>query len=291
MRLLVSICAVAGLAFGQPQAPPASKAAVPFQCVPEELDAAGLTCTAKQPCTIYLELSALEPVGGRLVVAGNIHTPEATLTSILLSSDDGGHTWMEPFARLRGAGLEQIQFLDYETGWVVGQVLQGRPRDPFFLLTRDGGKSWQIRPVFDESHTGVVEKFAFESRTRGSLLVDRLQSAENGARHELYESNTGGDSWSVLQVSDKPLQLKHKLPEANPDWRLRPDAPSKSYKIEQRQADRWHVVSTLPIHLGECSSMDPPPLPEPTAAETGDLQLETSKPAAPARKPSLKKKP
>jgi photosystem II stability/assembly factor-like uncharacterized protein len=233
---------------------------VRFQCAAEDLDAAGLSCTPAQPCAVFLELASVESVGGKIFLSGNLHSTSSTLSSVLLASDDGGRTWTEPHSRVRLAGLDQIQFIDFETGWVAGQTLQGTPRDPFLLVTRDGGKSWQVRPVLEESRVGAIETFWFDSKTTGALLIDRMQPTETGARHELYSSMTGGDSWSLEQVSAAPLKLRHPRPDqTNSDWRIRADAPSKSYHVEQRQADRWRTVAVAPIHITDCKTMESPP--------------------------------
>ena len=117
------------------------------------------SCTAAEPCPVYVELTALEVIGPKVFVTGNLHTERSTLASLLVASEDGGRSWSEPAARIRTASLDQIQFIDFETGWISGQTVQGRPRDPFFLVTTDGGKSWRQRFVFDESHPGVIEQF------------------------------------------------------------------------------------------------------------------------------------
>jgi photosystem II stability/assembly factor-like uncharacterized protein len=44
------------------------------------------------------------------------------------------------------AGLDRIQFIDFENGWVSGEVQHPLPRDPFLLATTDGGKTWQRAP-------------------------------------------------------------------------------------------------------------------------------------------------
>src|SRR6266702_4851639 len=61
-----------------------------FQCTEEDIQSFGLGCTEEEPCPIYLELSAFEPVGNQLFVAGNIHSDSNTLYSVLLASSDGG---------------------------------------------------------------------------------------------------------------------------------------------------------------------------------------------------------
>src|SRR3989442_172579 len=127
---------------------------VPAICRQDDLQSLGLTCTEDEPCPLYLELSAVESAGGRLFLAGNIHTSTFTLSSILLGSADGGRTWTEPYDRVRFSALEQIEFIDMEYGWISGATLGALPRDPFFLLTSDGGKTWRLRPLFEETHGG-----------------------------------------------------------------------------------------------------------------------------------------
>src|SRR5260370_26237333 len=68
---------------------------VPYKCSDEDIHAAGLSCTDDEPCPVYLELSGAASSGIRLFTGGNIHTANATIFSILLGSDDNGHTWRE----------------------------------------------------------------------------------------------------------------------------------------------------------------------------------------------------
>ena len=83
---------------------------------------------------------------------------------------------------MRASGLELIQFIDFETGWIGGESLGSVPRDPFFLLTHDGGKTWYSRPVYGELREGAVDYFRFDSKTHGTLWIDRSQSGETGNR-------------------------------------------------------------------------------------------------------------
>ncbi len=244
----------------------------------------GQSCSTHEPCPVYLELSSIEAVGPKIFITGNLHGERATVASILLASSDGGHTWTEPHARIRAAGLDQIQFFDFEVGWIAGQTLSGRPHDPFFLLTTDGGKTWRQRFVFDESHPGLVEQFWFDSRTNGTLLIDRGSAGETGARHELCESLTGGEAWNVRQVSAEPIRLrKTRDPSGNPDWRLRPDPAAKAYRVEHRDAGKWTTLATFPLRVGECKNV------EPVFAEPAPRRREEPE-AAPAPAPAKKKK-
>jgi hypothetical protein len=124
---------------------------IPFQCTDEDIHRAGLSCTEEEPCPVYLELSAADASGSRVVAAGNIHTSAVTLYSVILLTEDLGRTWREPHARIRAAGLDHIQFFDPETGWIGGLVLSPLPQEPFLMVTQDGGKNWRQRPILNES--------------------------------------------------------------------------------------------------------------------------------------------
>ncbi len=230
---------------------------VPFVCGEADIQAYGLTCGAEDPCTVYLELIGLEVAGSNIFISGNLHTAASTLASILLASRDEGKTWSEPYERIRFGGLEQIQFLDFETGWVAGQMLQAVPRDPFFLLTTDGGKTWRRRPVSSEGNVGAIEQYWFDSRSTGTLVIDRMQSGESGGRFALYESMTGGESWMVREVSTRGMRLKRSAG-SNPDRRLRADAASKSFHLERRAGERWQTVASFLIEAGECRAEERP---------------------------------
>lgn len=243
---------------------------VSFSCSEDDIAAYGMTCTVEEPCPVFLELAGIEAVGNKIFLSGNLHASELTMASILLSSFDSGKTWREPFERLRSTTLEQIQFFDFETGWISGQQLIALPKDPFFLITNDGGQSWRRRPVFGEAKVGSIEQFSFDSRSSGALVINRTQTGEGGTRHELYETMTGGETWMVREVSGKPLKLKRPRT-ANADWRVRADSGSKSFRIERRQGEKWATVAAFLIQVGECKpaelTLSPPPSPEEKATE------------------------
>jgi hypothetical protein len=283
MRIFAALALLTILAVAQPAH------RVEFKCTDEDVQAIGLACTEAEPCPVFLELSSVEAVGSKLFVTGNLHTDTTTLWSILLASGDGA-TWSEPHPRIRNGSLEQIQFIDFENGWVGGQLLQGVPRDPFVLVTHDGGKTWRNVPLTEEGRPGSIEQFWFDSRNSGLLIVDRLHGE---ARHEMYESMTGGDSWSLREVGSKPLQLKRSKPVTNLDWRLRADAGSKTYRLERKEGSRWTLVASFPVRVGECRIKEPT-LAEPETTDQQDKpEPEPAKPAAPkppARKPTLERK-
>jgi hypothetical protein len=242
----------------------------PFACGEEQIRALGLTCPPAHPCAVYLQLDGLATVGQRIFAAGNFHTDAATVESILLASDDAGKTWYEPHERIRSAALDEVRFIDLEHGWASGHILGAFPREPFFLVTRDGGKTWRARQVTVEARIGTIEAFEFESRTRGLVWVDRGHAAEEGNRWEVYETATGGDTWSLREMSDKPPGKKRAPPPAG--WRLRADARSGAYRIETQTEGRWQPAASFLVRAGECKEpevelVEPPPpapIPQPT---------------------------
>jgi hypothetical protein len=166
-----------------------------YKCADDDIQLFGLTCTSEEPCPVYLELTSLEPLGAKLFLTGNFHTPQVTMDSILLMSADSGRTWTEPHPRLRSASLEQVQFVDLEKGWAGGEMVQSLPRDPFFLITADGGKTWEKRPIFEEDRVASIVQFSFESPTVASLVI------QAGPKYELYETRTAGSTWTVREIN------------------------------------------------------------------------------------------
>ncbi len=255
---------------GKPMAPK-------FQCTEEDIQSFGLGCTEDEPCPIYLELSAFETVGNQIFAVGNIHSAANTLYSVVLASSDSGKTWREPFERVRGASLDRVLFSGFENGWITGQVVNPLARDPFLLITSDGGKNWRRQPLFSESRAGSIQQIWFDSRTTGSLIFDGGQSGE-GLRYELYESATGGDNWMVREASDQPIRIKRMPPAPeNADWRLHADAATKSNRLEKRQGASWHPLASFAVTIGSCK---PPLAKEPEPPPEADTPTTAAPPAA-----------
>jgi hypothetical protein len=224
---------------------------VPFPCVEEELQAAGLLCTEEEPCAIFLELSGVASAGKKLFVAGNLHATTGTLASILLASDDGGATWREPVPRVKGAAFEQVDFYDLEHGWAAGEGQVPLPRDPFFLVTSDGGQSWRTRPVTEEGGSGSMQRFWFDSARHGELVVDAGKSSPGG-RYLDYESETGGESWMIRSIGDRMPALKHAPPPGDSDLRLRANAAGTAWLVERRNGEKWETSAAFLIEAASC---------------------------------------
>jgi hypothetical protein len=236
---------------------------VPLNCPPEDLETLGLACPEEAPCPAFLELTSAEGVGSRLFLAGNIHTGAVTLYSILLASSDAGKTWTEAHARILNGSLDQIQFLDYLNGWIGGQLVQPMPHDPFLLKTTDGGATWRRYPIFSERRTGLIESFRFTSPSQGTLWIDRVSGAEAGARYELYESVTGGESWMLRQAVPRRPAATPPSAAGEPLWRLRVSGSPQVYLLEKNESGSWRAIASFLIPLGPCKVPAPAVRPEP----------------------------
>ena len=247
------------------QPPPAE--ILPPVCGDPEITEFGLECTVKDSCSIYLELAGIEQAGGRLFLSGNFHTGSATLWSLLLASEDEGRTWTEPHPRLRGAALDDIQFVDAETGWVSGHIAGALPRDPFLLKTTDGGKTWRRVPVFEESGYGAIDAFRFDSRASGVLYLQRR--GEPRQRYQRWETQNGGDTWTLREAGPKPFPP---LKPRRSGWRIRTDARARMYFVERMNEKTWTAVARFPVRFGECRPA-PEPAEPPDAAPPGEGPL------------------
>lgn len=258
---------------------------VDFQCTADDIQYFGLSCTEDAPCPVYLELSSLASVATKLFVTGNFHTSDVTLSSVLLMSTDEGKTWTEPYQRIRSAALGDLLFVNLERGWASGEILQSLPRNPFFLITVDGGQSWQRRPVVEEDRVGDISQFWFDSPSSGSVVI------QSGSKNELYETMTGGSTWSVREVTDRPLRLKQSVAPA-PGWRLRADATTKTNRVEKQEGTRWRPLAAFPIRVSDCKPGEAAAAPAAPPEQAAPPQTEALPPEplpAPRKPPSLKK--
>ncbi len=222
---------------------------VTFSCLEEDLQWAGASCSEDEPCSIYLELSAVASAGRRVFVSGNLHTSAATLNSLLLASDDNGLTWLEPVSRMRGNAIEAIAFHDAQYGWAAGETQYPLARDPFFLITSDGGHSWHQKAVLEEGSAGAVIRFDFDSPQYGQLVIDAGNSGGKN-RYWSYESHTSGESWNLTGKSERaPAASKYS---AEADLRIRTSVDGQQWLVEQRSGERWNPFASFPVEAAVC---------------------------------------
>ncbi len=222
---------------------------IPYECTPADVDAFGLNCSTEDPCPVFLELSAADSAGNRILLTGNLHTSDRTLFAVLLTSEDRGVTWTDGYERMRSAALEQIQFADLQNGWISGESLDPLARDPFLLITTDGGKVWRKKVIVEDAKYGTIAQFSFDSAMSGQLVIDASQG--KAIHQELYETNTGGESWELKQTGNKAIRLKPR-PAAALNWRVRADAASGTYRLERGGGQAWEPVANFVIHIADC---------------------------------------
>jgi photosystem II stability/assembly factor-like uncharacterized protein len=230
---------------------------LPNKCAEVDLDALGLTCSEGEPCETFLEFSGTEQNNDVFLLTGNLHTSTATLQSLLLVSEDAGASWREGHPRLKGASLEGMQFIDFSNGWVAGHTSLALPRDPFLLLTTDGGRTWRRTDFYAESRVGLVEDFAFKTAKQGWALIDNKGSGEAG-RYELFETQTGGTSWELREISNKVPKTAapgQRLPSAT--MRTRADAKKNTIVLERRVNNTWTPVVSFRLKLEDCKPVPP----------------------------------
>jgi hypothetical protein len=220
---------------------------IDYTCPAEDIESFGLTCSEDQPCPIFFEVSAVESFGPHIFVAGDIHTGTTTLYGVLLSTDDGGASWNESIARLRSTNFEQFQIIA-DHGWLSGQRLEPLPKDPFLMITTDGGKSWRQRALFEETRFGSITQFWFETPTAGELIFD--DSVGKATHHVLYGTMTGGETWEVRQTSTKALNLKPHAKDTT--WTVAAPPGSKTYLIEHNVNGKKEAIARFLIHIGDC---------------------------------------
>jgi hypothetical protein len=179
---------------------------------------------------------------------------------------------------VKGAGLDLIYFRGAESGWISGQVLTVPPRDPFFLLTTDGGAHWRRRNIFDDQRISLVQEFWFDDAKTGGLVIDRVHSSETGGRYERYETMTGGADWMIREVSPAPIRPRAART-AMPDsaWRVREDAKTQSWQVEQRVGAGWKLVAAFALEAAVCVPKEEElSKPEPSEEKTLPQELPTA---------------
>src|SRR5579884_3446971 len=242
---------------------------VPVICRAADFNAAGIECSEEEPCRIFLELTAVDAAGPKVVITGNLHTPSATLSSIVLASGDGGVSWREPVARVAGAGFEAVQLLNEQYGWIAAQPQAQFPTDPYLLATTDGGATWQKQPIWSEDgRAGLLQQFLFDSREHGFVLIDRSQAGEPTDRYELYETLNSGSSWMLREVNSRPITPKWQ-PRRNAEWRLRVDDKARTYELERRLGEGWRRVANFRTEVGECKAPETKEASQPPADPAG----------------------
>jgi hypothetical protein len=71
----------------------------------------------------------------------------------------------------------------------------------------------------------------------------------------------------LREVSGHPIAGKPRSAPSGAGFRLRPDAASKSYRVERQAGERWQPLASLLVRVGECKEPEVILEPEPTATD------------------------
>ena len=118
---------------------------------------------------------------------------------------------------------------------------------------------------------GAIQRFWFDSAQHGELILDAGKASAAG-RYLSYETETGGNSWTLRGKSGEMPKLRHAPTSTeNPDWHLRASKDGKSYVIEERNGNKYTQVASLAIEVAKCTGKseelkEPEPQPEPAPA-------------------------
>lgn len=226
-------------------------------CDVDRLEYAGIRCSADRPCELFLELVSIASEGDWMILAGEVHTTEATYESVVLTSRDGGATWTESAERVPAGGIESISIVDAQTAFVAGQQGDTATGEiPFLLVTDDGGVSWETRMVETggEKVEGLVVAFQADTTSHGYLTLEQL--AATGDAYRLYETYNGGRSWSIRQISaDQPQIPGPRLAIKTENWSVRPDSASGEFIVAQRSSSSssgWADQGRFAGTVGAC---------------------------------------
>jgi photosystem II stability/assembly factor-like uncharacterized protein len=116
-----------------------------------------------------------------------------TILGVLLRSDDGGVTWIEAFGRA-GGSFRDVDFLDRQTGWVVGG---GR-----ILRTDDGGATFVDQTANVDLAGPLLEARVVSAADASHAIVVGygLPAGAEFPHDVLLHTDDGGASWRVADV-------------------------------------------------------------------------------------------
>ena len=63
---------------------------------------------------------------------------------------------------------------------------------------------------------------------------------------------TAGKTWMIKEQKQKAAYSLKRSATPAPNWRVRADASTRSYRIERRQGDKWISVAAFSVRLPIC---------------------------------------
>ncbi len=218
----------------------------------------GHVLQSTDPCPVYLELSAVAANGPKDPCGGESaqHFRDAQLPSCCRATIPERHGKNRP----PGSGETRSSSCssdDSEHAWAAGETQYPLPRDPFVLLTTDGGASW--RGASHRRRRQRRFRTAFVVRFGGAWRIDRRCGQDVNERPvSFFESETGGDSWALRSTADRAPALRRAPATAeDPNWRIRTAKDGNAYQIENRAGDSWCAGGVIPDRRSANCKIDP----------------------------------
>lgn len=164
-------------------------------------------------------------------------------SSVIISTNDGGDTWIAQFTPTVGIQFEKVQFVNEDVGFVVGT-------NGTILSTTDGGSTWNL------TESGVdywIADVSFVTEDIGwAVGGDLFQTRRNGI---ILHTTDGGQTWETQYETHAPDMFSSRmfgavdfLDEDN-GWAIASDYVDNfgfSYIFRTSNGgETWEVVATL----------------------------------------------
>jgi photosystem II stability/assembly factor-like uncharacterized protein len=108
-------------------------------------------------------------------------------------TNDGGKTW-KPLLSGAVANINQIQFVDWNNGWMLGEMARKDDGEPetVVLSTTNGGRSWKKQPL---------------PNVLGIFFTDALHGWAVGKNATMLRTEDGGNEWKAVPDLEKLIGL------------------------------------------------------------------------------------
>jgi photosystem II stability/assembly factor-like uncharacterized protein len=123
---------------------------------------------------------------------------------------DGGNTWNigNVFADTNSYIISNIEGVNDTVAWVSAYRKSSKDRGALYYTT-DGGNTWQLGSDTTTMFSIAGESFAnvvcFLTPKKGIAMGDPISS--NGGKHEIYITNDGGATWTMVPGANIPTPI------------------------------------------------------------------------------------